>query len=82
MTYGVPQRSMLEPILWSLFYDDLFRLNLPLEVCIVGYADDVSVMAMAQNASLVEDVLNPALELAWDGSPIMGSGGQPKGLRR
>lgn len=28
-----------------------------------GYADDVAALAMARNASLVEDALNPTLEL-------------------
>lgn len=29
---------------------------------VVGYVDDVAVMTTAYNASLVEDILNPALE--------------------
>lgn len=48
---------------WSLFYDDLLQLDLPTGVSVVGYADNMAVMTTFRNASLVEDILNPALEV-------------------
>lgn len=62
MTCKVLQESVLGPILWSLFYDNLLRLVLPLGMCVVGYADEVAVMEMAHKHSFVEDALIFAME--------------------
>lgn len=47
--------------------------HLPPGMSVLGYADDVAVMATAHNASLVEDVLNLTLERVAGGSRTTGS---------
>lgn len=63
MTCGVPQGLVLRQMPWLLFYNDLLRLDMPLRIFVVGYADDVAVLTMERNASLIKDVLNPVFEL-------------------
>lgn len=48
---GIPQGSVLGPLLWNIFYDHIMKLKLPEGVEIIGYADDTAVLVEAKNRS-------------------------------
>lgn len=61
------QRSILGPILWNIFYNDLLRVALPPGVSLESFADDVVVLAMTHTTPLLEKTMNGALAtvLGW-----------------
>lgn len=58
VTSGAAQGSILGPDLWNAAYDGLLRLDMPEEVRLVGYADDVAALVAARNVELAQSKLN------------------------
>lgn len=49
VTGGVPQGSVLGPLLWNVMYDGLLHLEFPENTTLVAFADDVAVVLVAKH---------------------------------
>lgn len=63
LTCGVPHGSVIGPLLWNIFYDDLLRLEQPNGVQLVGFADEIAIVGTAHTTDLQEEAMNPALAI-------------------
>lgn len=61
LSAGIPQGSVLGPLLWNVFYDPVLRLDLGRGVETVGFADDLAIIVSAQTANELIESGNSAL---------------------
>ena len=50
LSAGVPQGSIKGPFLWTCMYDGLLRMKLPNGPSLVGFADDLALLVVAEKA--------------------------------
>lgn len=61
ITSGVPQGSVLGPLLWNIMYNGVLKLTLPDSVQIVGFADDIAILVKSKHLYEVEFLANEAI---------------------
>ncbi|GBP54612.1 Retrovirus-related Pol polyprotein from type-1 retrotransposable element R1 [Eumeta japonica] len=62
ITRGVPQGSVLAPLLWKIIYDGLLRLNILRCVKLVAYADDIAIMIVAKHLDEIRRLFDITFE--------------------
>ena len=63
ITGGIPQGSVLGPLLWNIMYDNIFKLSLPKECKIVGYADDVALIIVSKLKEEIIQLCNESITI-------------------
>lgn len=66
VTYGVPQGSVVEPLLWNIAYDRVLRAQLPSRVELIRFADDTLIVSCGNSSAEVEEIANTALSTVAD----------------
>jgi len=72
VTAGVPQGSVLGPLLWNTVYDGVLKLPLPKSTNIVGFADDVALVGVAKEVAAVEAAANCAIRVVEEWLAVAG----------
>lgn len=54
MSAGVPQDSVLGPLLWNVAYDEVLRMPLLKDCTVIGYADDTFILVTTQDVRNAE----------------------------
>jgi len=58
---GVPQGSVLGPLLWNAMYDGVFRLALHPGADLVGFADDVAIVLVGKEIRATEQTCSTCM---------------------
>lgn len=72
VTGGVPQGSVLGPLLWNVMYDGVLRLQLPDNVRIIGFADDIALVIVAKEIGEAKTVTEGSIQVVRSWLDSMG----------
>ena len=80
MTAGVRQGSVLGPSLWNVTYDDFLGIKIQEGATLVGFADDLAIVIIAETAGELEIKANDSLNRVnlW----LMPNIGGPRKMKR
>ena len=53
--------SVIGPLLWNVYYDDVFRIQMPGGMTLVGYTDDLGMVAVAKTGTMLTNNINTAV---------------------
>lgn len=62
LTAGIPQGSVIGPLLWNIMYDPILKLNYPDGVEAIGFADDLAAVIVAKTRDELRTRVNETIE--------------------